>query len=213
MIKVLFADYKYSNRLPLVTGIFKYMLEKDELADDFWVKAKTTPSIGKNTEPSSFVKDKLETLNIDLNDIEIDKIVQDDYRLFDFIIAMDQHQLKLIKRQAGIYRDKVYLINDISLTTKVKDVSDLGSSQENDDLFEQLINQLILWITMFKENKLLHFIDLDDYLIREKPEFLRNPQYYEWDTEQKRFIIRESAPDDIIESYRAFYEEEEQNEN
>ncbi len=189
------------------------MIEKENLSEDFWIQAKSTSSIGTQDLSTDFITDQLHQMHMKISDFEISKIMQDDFRIFDFIIAMDQHQFKLVKKQAGIYRDKIYMLTDIDLKTKGQSAVDLGNDEQNQKLVKMLNHLLHLWVEMFKENKLLHFIDLEDYLIKEKPYFLQNPQYVYWDLEEKRFQIRESAPDDVIDSYEAFYEVEEQNEN
>ncbi|MBN2300729.1 MAG: low molecular weight phosphotyrosine protein phosphatase, partial [Acholeplasmataceae bacterium] len=183
MIKVLFVCLANISRSTMAEGVFKKKVIDAGLEELFFIQSRATTAFKLSSPPHEETLKILNKLDIELSGKVSEKIIQKDYVYYDFIIGMDHINMKYLQRHSGIYRDKVYLLSDIDPKTKDLDIPDPYYTGNFDEVY-QMINELLdKWLTMFKMNKLLHFVDLNQYFINQKPLFLRNLEYSYWDKE------------------------------
>lgn len=206
MIKVLFVCHANESRSPLAEGIFKKMVNDAGIEDAFIIESRAVSSEAVGNSPHPETIKRLEMIGISWKNMIAEKIKQIDYRQFDFIICMDDKNETYLKKHAGIYRDKVYLVRDINQATKKQNISDPFYTLDYDETYQMLNESLEEWLTMFKIAKLSKAIDLEDYRISNKPLFLTNALWYTWDHETQRFELTSHAPDEAILSHKEFYE-------
>ncbi|MCF7930227.1 MAG: hypothetical protein K9L02_01825 [Acholeplasmataceae bacterium] len=208
MIKILFVCYANQSRSPLAKGLFKKLINDAGVEDSFLVESRGIWVEKKNSETDPEIIKRLKFLNAPYDGMVAQKIKQQDYRDFDFIICMDEKNESYLKKHAGIYRDKVYLVRDIKQETKRQNILDPFETLEYDDMTQMLYESLVEWLEMFKISKLSKAIDVEDYRISNKPVFLFNPNWYIWNPEIQRYELTKSASNEAISSHKAFYEEE-----
>ncbi|MBU1093446.1 MAG: low molecular weight phosphotyrosine protein phosphatase [Firmicutes bacterium] len=211
MINVLFVCHANKSRSPMAEGIFKKLINDSGISNDFTVESRAVSSEAIGSSPHPETIKRLEFLGIPWEDMISEKINQLDYRHFDFIICMDDQNEKYLKKHAGIYRDKVYLVRDINHQTKKQNIPDPYYTLDYDETFNLLMESLAEWVTMFKLHKLSKMIDLEAYRITNQPLFLSNPSWYTWDTEEKKYVLNHEASFDAVASYKEFYKEEDEN--
>lgn len=101
MTKVLFVCLGNICRSPMAEFIFKNMVYKKGLSSDFIIKSAATSyeEIGNNIYYGA--KDKLIQKNIPFTKRKATRIVSEDYKYYDFIIGMEESNIRNIKRIVG----------------------------------------------------------------------------------------------------------------
>ncbi len=165
MIKILFVCHANKSRSPLAEGIFKKMIDESGVADAFLVESRAVSSEALGSRPHPETIKRLEMIGIPWQDMVSEKIKQVDYRNFDFIICMDDLNETYLKKRAGIYRDKIYLVRDINQKTKKQNIPDPYYTLDYDETFNLLNESLEEWLTMFKIHKLSKGVDIEEYRI------------------------------------------------
>jgi len=101
MIKVLFVCLGNICRSPMAEFIFKDMIYKRELTSDFIIKSAATSYEEEGNDMHYGAKDKLNQKNIPFSKRKAKRITPEDYKYYDFIIGMDESNIKNIKRIVG----------------------------------------------------------------------------------------------------------------
>ena len=126
MVKILFVCLGNICRSPLAEGIFKQRVREESLDDKINVESAGTSGwhVGQRPDPRS-----IEVANI--NGIELDsfgrKAIGNDFKEFDYIIAMDRDNYKDLKNLPGRSMEgaaKLYLMRDFDEFGKGLDVPD-----------------------------------------------------------------------------------------
>lgn len=101
MIKVLFVCLGNICRSPMAEFIFKDMIYKRELTSDFIIKSAATSYEEEGNDMHYGAKDKLNQKNIPFSKRKAKRITPEDYKYYDFIIGMEESNIKNIKRIVG----------------------------------------------------------------------------------------------------------------
>ena len=208
MIKILFVCHANKSRSPLAEGIFKKMVNESGVADAFLIESRAVSSEALGSRPHPETIKRLEMIGIPWHDMVSEKIKQVDYRNFDFIICMDDLNETYLKKRAGIYRDKIYLVRDINQNTKKQNIPDPYYTLDYDETFSLLNDSLEEWLTMFKIHKLSKGVDIEEYRITNKPIFMTNASWYDWNSEVGKYELSKNASEEAILSHKKFYEED-----
>ena len=98
MTKILFVCYGNICRSPMAEFILKDMVEKLGIADSFYIKSAATSreEIGNPVYPP--VRRILQNMGIDTNGKYAVQVKAEDYEIYDYIVCMDNLNLRNIKR-------------------------------------------------------------------------------------------------------------------
>lgn len=125
MIKVLFVCYGNICRSPMAEFLFKDYVKEKGVADKFYIESAATSSeeLGNPVYPPA--KKILNRLNIDCSAKRARKLTVNDYDKFDYIIGMDEMNIKDMKSLFGENRcDKIHKLLDFADSARRKDVAD-----------------------------------------------------------------------------------------
>ena len=109
MIKVLFICHGNICRSPMAEFVFKDMVKKAGRADEFFIAsaATSTEEIGNSVHPGT--KRKLASVGISCDGKRAVQMKKSDYDAYDYLIAMDDWNIRNILRIIGADTDqKVY---------------------------------------------------------------------------------------------------------
>lgn len=111
MYKVLFVCHGNICRSPMAEFLFKYLISKKGLADLFYVESCAT-SYEEIGNPVHYgTKKVLDKYKIDYSKKRARRITIEDYKKFDYILAMDENNLYNLKRILGNDSDnKIHLL-------------------------------------------------------------------------------------------------------
>ena len=105
MIKVLFVCLGNICRSPMAKFIFKDMIYKKGLSNEFVIKSAATSYEEIGNDMHYGAKDKLNQKNIPFSKRKATRITPEDYKYYDFIIGMEESNIKNIKRIVGVNVD------------------------------------------------------------------------------------------------------------
>ena len=106
MIKVLFVCLGNICRSPMAEFIFKDMINKKGLSKDFIIKSAATSFEEIGNDIHYGAKDKLIQKNIPFTKRKATRITLEDYKRYDFIIGMEESNIRNIQRIVGEDVDK-----------------------------------------------------------------------------------------------------------
>lgn len=115
MIKVLFVCHGNICRSPMAEFLFKDMVKKRGVEDDFFIASAATSceEIGNPVHPGT--RKKLAGYGISVSGKTAVRMTSRDYEAYDYIIAMDSYNLRNMKPFVGNDEmKKVYLLMDFA---------------------------------------------------------------------------------------------------
>jgi len=123
MIKVLFVCLGNICRSPMAEYVFKDMVEKREIKNKFLIESAATSSEEVGNGMHYGTKNKLDSVGIKYDEHRARKITPSDYEKYDFILGMEESNIKNIKRIMGQDIDKkIYRLLDFS--NNPRDIAD-----------------------------------------------------------------------------------------
>lgn len=101
MIRVLFVCLGNICRSPMAEFIFKDMIDKKGLSDSFIIQSAATSYEEIGNDMYNYAKEKLNQKNISFSKRKATRITLEDYKNYDFIIGMEESNVRNIKRIVG----------------------------------------------------------------------------------------------------------------
>ncbi len=138
MIKVLFICHGNICRSPMAEFILKNMIEERGMADQFYVASAATSyeEIGNPVYPPA--RAELARHGIGCDGKKARKLVKADFEEFDYLIAMEQYNLRNIKREFGeALMQKVTLLLDY--TNQPGDIADPWYTGSFDITYREIV--------------------------------------------------------------------------
>lgn len=130
MIRVLFVCHGNICRSPMAEYLLKDAVKKKNLEDQFFIESAATSSEEIGNPVHFGTKRILNSLGIDCSKKVARKIKLEDFDRFDYIIGMDQYNLKNLKRFFNT-EQKIYSLLDFAdLHRDIKDPWYTGNFQE-----------------------------------------------------------------------------------
>lgn len=123
MIKILFVCLGNICRSPMAEFILKDMIKKNNLEESFIIDSKATSFEEIGNDMHYGAKDKLDKEHISYTRRKASRISPDDYEEYDYIIGMEDYNVRSIIRIVGEDKDKkVFKLLDF--TDNPRDIAD-----------------------------------------------------------------------------------------
>ncbi len=141
-------------RSPMAEFIFKDLVKIENLSDKFFISsaATSTEEIGNDIDYRA--KRELEKHGIIANGKKAIQITKKDYNLYDYILVMDDWNLRNIKRIIpSDSENKIHKLLDFS--NNKRDISDPWYSGDFDEAYCDILEGCNCFLDFLKNNKLL----------------------------------------------------------
>lgn len=156
MIKVLFVCLGNICRSPMAEYLLKDMVKKRGIEEIFYIDsaATSTEEIGNPVHYGT--RDKLQQMNIKCGNHIARRITKQDYKTFDYILAMEEQNIRNIKRIIG--EDKENKISKLlDFTTNPRDIADPWYTGNFDKTYEDIRQGLEGFLRYLRErNEILN---------------------------------------------------------
>ena len=141
MISVLFVCLGNICRSPMAEFLFKDMIDKKNLKQEFYIESAGTTNEEEGNPVHYGTRNKLSKLGISTDGKYARKLKKEDYQKFDYILAMEKNNLKSIYRILGEDKEnKVYRLLDFSSTPR--DIADPWYTGNFDITYKDIIEGL-----------------------------------------------------------------------
>ena len=123
MIKIMFVCLWNICRSPMAEFVLKDMVNKKGLSNEFYIKSSATSYEEIGNDIYCGARDKLIQKNIPFTKRKATRLTPEDYNKYDFIIGMEEANIRDIKRIVGEDKEnKIYKLLDFS--NNPRDIAD-----------------------------------------------------------------------------------------
>ena len=147
MIKVMFVCLGNICRSPMAEFVLKDMVSRKGLSNEFYIKSSATSYEEIGNDIYCGARDKLIQKNIPFTKRKATRLTPEDYNKYDFIIGMEEANIRDIKRIVGEDKEnKIYKLLDFS--NNPRDIADPWYTGN----FEVTYNDIVEGCHAFLEN-------------------------------------------------------------
>lgn len=155
MIKVLFVCLGNICRSPMAEFLFKDMVKKRGLQDEFYIESAATSNEEEGSTVYYKAKEKLAEIGISTCGKTARKLTQNDYGKFDYILGMEQRNIKNIIEIVGEDKEnKVQRLLDFSKNPR--DIADPWYTGNFDITYNDIIEGLEAFLKYLKDNNKIY---------------------------------------------------------
>ncbi len=151
MIRVLFVCLGNICRSPMAQYIFQDMVTKKGIENQFYIDSAAT-SYEENGNPMHYgARRKLEQMNIKCGNHTSRRIDRKDYKEFDYIIGMEESNIRNIRRIVGEDKEKkIHRLLDFSKNPR--DIADPWYTGNFDKTYEDIVEGLNNFLERMQKN-------------------------------------------------------------
>ena len=151
MVKVLFVCLGNICRSPMAEYVFKDKIKKEGI-EKFYIDSAATSSEEIGNSIHYGTRNKLKEMNIDYGNHLARQITKQDYEKFDYIIGMEDRNIKDIKRIVGEdTENKIYKLLDFSKNPR--DIADPWYTGNFDKTYDDIVEGLEAFLYYLKNEK------------------------------------------------------------
>ncbi len=151
MIKVMFVCHGNICRSPMAEFVLKDMVRKLGKEEKFLIESSATSSeeIGSDTHRGTL--QKLKEVGIKSTKRRAKKFTKENYMEFDYIICMDDNNLRNIKRIILDTDSKICKL--LNYANSNKDIADPWYTGNFDETYDDIVNGCTCFLSQISENK------------------------------------------------------------
>ncbi len=150
MLKVLFVCLGNICRSPMAEGLFIARIKQDGLSDDIHVESRALGPWKQGNPVHRGTKLYLDKHQIDSSHMRSKMIQLNDLDDYDFIIGMDQSNVKALKKLAGKKnKDKIHLFLDVNPNFIGQDIPDPYEDGRFELTYTLITSSIDLWMERF----------------------------------------------------------------
>ena len=124
-VKVLFVCMGNICRSPTAHGVFEHLVKAENLADKIEIDSAGTHAYHVGESPDRRAAETALKYNVDLSYITARKVHDNDFEYYDYILAMDRHNLDILKSACpSEHQHKLFLFLDFAPQLPQKEVPD-----------------------------------------------------------------------------------------
>ena len=154
MIKVMFVCLGNICRSPMAEFVFKDMIDKKGLSKDFIIKSAATCNDEIGNDIHYGTREKLIQKNIPFTKRKAVRITPEDYKNFDYIIGMEESNIRNIKRIVGDDIDnKISKLLDYS--ENPRDIADPWYTGDFETTYNDIVEGCIGFLKYLEKNKVI----------------------------------------------------------
>ena len=114
MVKVLFVCLGNICRSPTAEGVFRKLVEEEDLLDAIVIDSAGTHAYHVGSPPDRRAREAASRRGIDLSGLRGRQATREDLHYYDYVLAMDQDNHRYLLDIAGDRRDRVQLLMEFS---------------------------------------------------------------------------------------------------
>lgn len=154
MIRVLFVCLGNICRSPMAEYVFKDLVRKENLSNKFEIASAATSSEEIGNGMHYGTKRKLDELEIKYEKHIARKITKEDYKKYNYIIGMEESNIRAIKRIVGEDKEnKIFRLLDFSKSPR--DIADPWYTGNFDKTYVDILEGLKAFLNFLKEKSKL----------------------------------------------------------
>lgn len=160
MIKVLFVCLGNICRSPMAQFVFKYMVEERGLADKFEIESAATESYNEICHAGMHhgTREMLKAMHVPFEEHYSRRIRPVDYAYYDYILAMDEHNIEDIQSIVGIDVDnKIHRLLDF--TEQPRNIKDPWYTGNFDETYWDIVTGCEAFLKWLKVGNYLKIWD------------------------------------------------------
>ena len=151
MIKVLFVCLGNICRSPVGEAVMRNKVAKAGLTDQIEVASRATSNFNVGKPPYYKTRALLDEKGIDYSDIHSEQIKMKDFKEFDYIIGMDEQNIRDLKAMAPVeYQDKIVTCLSVLPEVGIKDVPDPYYTGEFEYTYELIDEATDQWLSKIR---------------------------------------------------------------
>lgn len=125
MVKILFVCMGNICRSPTAHGVFRTLIEKEGLSESISIDSAGTHAYHVGNPPDKRAQETARRRGIDLSDLTARRVSEDDFEVFDYVVAMDQdNYMSLSEICPERHVDKIHMFMDFAPEMRTREVPD-----------------------------------------------------------------------------------------
>lgn len=148
MIKILFVCHGNICRSPMAEFVFRDMVEKKGMGEQFFIASAATSSDDLGNQVHDGTRNKLKEHGISTKGKRAVRLKKEDYEIYDYIIGMEERNIINMKRIFGKDpKGKLYRMLDFS--SNPRDIDDPWYTRDFERTYQEVLEgcqSFLLWV-------------------------------------------------------------------